>query len=307
MAKRIIFIHGRAQKPNKENLKKLWYQAVQFGLNRSFGSEAETAFKSVKKDFVYFGDLSNELLKLPDEDPTSRFKALEVLQSYSSSQFTRKKYKEVSEAGFIKEALADTFSALFGSIGLAEPLITKVAPDMAHYWNEGSYFGSNVRHRLTPCLKRAFDRNDQIMLVSHSLGTMISFDNLWKFSHYGEYRSDYGSNKKIDLFVTMGSPLGDENVKARLKGRNSKGAFKYPTNISRWYNFSAEDDYISHDSRLKNDYKEMMELGLLGEPIKDCHPIYNLNVRNGKSNPHSSIGYLINPKFSELLNEWLNS
>ena len=305
MAKRIIFIHGRAQKPSKDELQKLWFEATGYGLERDFGSSGKHEFAAVEKDFVYYGNLSNDFLDVPVEDPASRFQALEVLKSYSKAQFNKKTYKNVSKAGFLKEGLADTFSGILGKIGIAEPLITTVAPDMAQYWNEDSYFGSDVRNTLTPYLKAAFDADDQIMLVSHSLGTMISFDNLWKFSHYGEYRHTYGSAKKIDLFVTMGSPLGDENVKARLKGRNNKGFRKYPTNISRWCNFSAEDDYISHDSKIRNDYKEMVKLGLLSEGIMDYHPIYNLTARNGRSNPHASMGYLIHPKFTGLLHEWL--
>jgi len=305
MPKRIIFIHGRAQKPDSNSLQKLWYEAVEHGLSRDFGDEAKRRFDSVTKDFVYFGDLSNDLLGLPMEDPTSRFEALSNLKSYKKSQFNKATYKKVSKLGFLKEGLADTFSAILGKLHLADPLITSVAPDMAHYWNQESYFGSDVRNRLTPVLKQAFDNEDQILLVSHSLGTMISYDNLWKFSHYGEYRRNYGASMKVDLFITLGSPLGDENVKEKLKGRSNSGKLKYPTNIKSWCNISAEDDYISHDSKIANDYKEMLKLGLIEEGLKDIYPIYNLNVRNGKSNPHSSIGYLIHPRFSKALNDWL--
>lgn len=307
MAKKIIFIHGRAQKPSEAALRELWYDAVAHGIERDFGVEGRQLFDEVSKDFVYYGDLSNEFLDVPEEDPASRFEALENLKSYSKSQFNKATYESVSKAGFIKEALADTFSAALGKLHLAEPLITSVAPDMAQYWNEESYFGSDVRNRLTPVLRSAFDDGDELLLVSHSLGTMISFDNLWKFSHYGEYRSAYGAAKKVDLFVTLGSPLGDENVKERLKGSSNKGFRKYPTNIRRWCNIAAEDDYISHDSKIRNDYKEMLKLGMLGGGLKDIYPIYNLTVRNGKSNPHSSIGYLIHPKFSDLVHRWLNT
>ncbi|WP_445402034.1 hypothetical protein [Zobellella sp. An-6] len=307
MAKKIIFIHGRAQKPSKQALRDLWFKAVAHGLERDFGVKGRKLFDGVAKDFVYYGDLSNAFLDVPEEDPKSRYDALETLKSYSKSQFSKSTYKRVSRAGFLKEALADTFSAALGKLHLAESLITSVAPDMAHYWNEESYFGSDVRNRLTPVLRSAFDNEDDLLLVSHSLGTMISFDNLWKFSHYGEYRQEYGASKKVDLFVTLGSPLGDENVRARLKGSSNKGFRKYPTNIKRWCNIAAEDDYISHDSKIRNDYKEMLKLGILGGGLKDIYPIYNLNVRNGKSNPHSSIGYLIHPKFSELVHEWLGT
>jgi hypothetical protein len=308
MAKKIIFIHGRAQKPDKAPLQALWYDAIEHGLHRDCGdSSSLQAFRNVDKRFVYYGELSNTLLKKPTEDPVSRQQALAELKEYQTDQFNEATYDDVSKIGFLKEALADTFSALFGRLGIAETLITKVAPDMAHYWNEDTYFGSDVRHRLMVELKEALDNQDDVMIVSHSLGSMISYDVLWKLSHYGEYRHDYGADKKVDLLVTLGSPLGDENVKDRLKGSRLKGDKKYPLNIQQWINISAEDYFISHDSEIKNDYEEMLELGLVPGGMKDIYPIYNLNIRNGKSNPHASIGYLIHPEFIAVLDEWLSS
>ncbi|MFA0307482.1 hypothetical protein AB4543_16490 [Vibrio splendidus] len=308
MAKKIIFIHGRAQKPDKASLKALWYEAIEHGLQRDCGdSSSLQAFKDVDKRFVYYGELSNTLLDKPTEDPASRQQALSELKKYKTSQFNKTTYTKVSKIGFLKEALADTFSSLFGKLGVAETLITKVAPDMAHYWYEDTYFGSYVRHRLMVVLKEALDNQDNVMIVSHSLGSMISYDVLWKLSHYGEYRHDYGADKKVNLWLTLGSPLGDENVKDRLKGSRLKDEKKYPLNIQQWINISAEDDFISHDSKIRNDFKDMLKLDLIPGGMKDIHPIYNLNIRNGKSNPHASIGYLINPKFIKVLDEWLSS
>ncbi|WGV99153.1 hypothetical protein QF117_14485 [Vibrio sp. YMD68] len=308
MAKKLIFIHGRDQKPDKESLQALWYDAIEHGLQRDCnGSGSLQAFKNVEKRFVYFGDLSNTLLFKPTEDPLSRQQALIKLKSYKTKQFNKKTYHDVSKAGFLQEALADMFSSVLNRLKAAEPIITLVAPDMAHYWYEDSYFGSDVRYRLMVELREALDNQDDVMIVSHSLGTMISYDVLWKLSHYSEYRGVYGAKKKVDLLVTLGSPLGDESVKDRLKGSRLKGFRKYPLNIHRWINISAEDDFISHDSKIKNDFEEMLKLGLVPGGMKDIYPIYNLNVRNRQSNPHGSIGYLINPKFIAVLDEWLST
>lgn len=312
MAKKIIFIHGRAVKPLEEDLQELWYNAIRHGIDRDFGQTELDAFEQVNKEFVYYGDLSNTFLheekgeKIPDETK-SRIASLNELKKFRKEDFNKETYEDISKYGFLKEALADTFSGVLSLIRAGTPLISSVAPDMAHYWNQEAYFGSDVRFRLTKVLKEAFDNNDQIMLVSHSLGAIVSYDNLWKFSHYSEYRGDYGKNKKIDLFVTMGSPLGDENVKQHLKGKSSKGALKYPHNIRQWVNLSAEDDYICHDGKIANDFIKMKEYKLIGKSIKDIHPIYNLTVRNKKSNPHSAIGYLIHPEFTSLLTDWMKS
>ena len=145
------------------------------------------------------------------------------------------------------------------------------------------------------------------MLVSHSLGTIICYDSLWHFSHNDEYRNDYGAKKKVDLFVTMGSPLGDENAKQNLRGKEGSARSRYPHNIRRWINFSAEDDYVSHDRVLNDDFHEMYREGLLEEPIVDIHPLYNLTVHDEVSVPHSALGYLVQPEFTEVLYEWIQS
>ena len=311
MAKKLIFIHGRNTKPLENELRNIWYAAVRGGLKRDFGAQAVSAFNSVAKKFVYYGDLSNKFLhkekgvKIPD-DVASRKETLKQLKTYATNEFRKGVYNKLEGKDALKEGLADTFSGILSALRIGEPLVSAVAPDMGHYWNREQYFGSDVRYRLTKVLKQAFDHDDQIMLVAHSLGTIVSYDCLWKFSHYGEYRHDYGSQKKIDLLVTMGSPLGDENVKDNLKGSSSKGKLRYPNNIKEWVNISAEDDYISHDSRLKNDYKDMVKYRLLKKNVREIYPIYNLAVRNNKSNPHSSVGYLIHPKFTELLWNWIS-
>lgn len=307
MAKRVIFVHGRAQKPCESDLKTVWFDAVSHGLQRDFGDEGRGAFEALianeQANFIYFGDLSNQFLDVPDEDVTCRMEALDLLKQLDKNEFNKERYEQVSGPSYL-DNLAAIFSKPLSMIGVAGPLITAVAPDLAHYWNEEAYFGSDVRSRLTPVLRQAFDQGDQILLVAHSLGTMVAYDNLWKLSHYGEYRHTYGSNKKIDLFLTLGSPLGDENVKERLKGNRSQGFRKYPTNIRRWCNISAKDDYISHDTKLSDDFAKMQELSMLSEPIQD-HKIFNLYVKEGKANPHSSAGYLVHPLFAKLVYEWL--
>ena len=151
-------------------------------------------------------------------------------------------------------------------------------------------------------LQRAMRRDGKILVISHSLGTMVSYDTFWKFSHMSEYRND-SSIRPVDTWITLGSPLGDETVKRKLKGASLDGARKYPNIIKRWLNFSAEDDFISHDEDVKNDYKAMLRQRLVNE-IRD-QDVYNLAVRNGRSNPHSSAGYLIHPKVIAAIGAWL--
>ena len=103
--------------------------------------------------------------------------------------------------------------------------------------------------------------------------------------------------------VTLGSPLGNETVKKNLKGASAGGPRKYPKNIGHWINIAAEDDYISHDQTVANNYRKMTKWGLVSS-ITD-HRIYNLAVRDGKSNPHHGVGYLVHPTVTRIVSDWL--
>ncbi|MDH3429746.1 MAG: hypothetical protein OEM60_03550 [Gammaproteobacteria bacterium] len=307
MGKTIIFVHGRSFKPQKAALQSNWFGAVEHGIGRDRQGKL-AAFKKANKELVYYGDLSNAFLRSKGskynekKDVESRKQTLAALQGYNARQFTKATYKKLPGKASYKEFLADVGAMTLGPLRLTEGLVSVVAADMRHYWNFDSEFGSNVRATMIGPLKRAMNRGDKIMVISHSLGTMVAYDTFWKFSRTSEYRPKY-SNRKIDTWITLGSPLGDETVKRNLKGARASGPRRYPGNIRRWENVSAEDDFISHDSKIANDYKRMYKERLIVE-IND-HKIYNLAVRGGASNPHHGAGYLIHPKVIQLITDWL--
>lgn len=305
--KTLILIHGRSWKPEKADLKKLWIDAIKYGFKRD-RPDLLDALRSIKIEFVYYGDISNEFLSrvknkaIPD-DIADRRASFELLKQYSSNQFTKRQYNKLPGKSFLKEAIADLLSPTLRLIRLSDELINSQAPDMGEYWKgDATEYGSNVRGSMSPILKKAMDRNDSICVLAHSLGTMISYDTFWKFSYRGEYRPKY-NNKKVDLFISLGSPLGDATVQSRLHGAQVKGKRRYPNNVKQWVNISAEDDYICHDERIVNDFKNMEQFGNI-EDIRDIE-IYNLAVRDGKSNPHNGIGYLVHPKTITEIAKWV--
>ena len=304
MAKTILMIHGRAPKPSESDLKGLWEEALRYGLERDHPDKLAD-FGRAHVEFIYYGDLSNEFLDPEHDlgrDAASRRITLDELKSYSRDDFDRARYNDLPGKSSLKEFVADKFAGIFYAIGASDPVIHRVAPDMTEYWNPESEFGTNVRYPMIRPLKEAIDREDNILVIGHSLGSMISYDTFWKFSRTGEYRPDY-TDGQIDLFISIGSPLGDETVKSHLKGSNARGARRYPSNIMRWVNIAAEDDFVAHDERIENDYRAMKHYELV-DSIED-YRIYNLAVRGGKSNPHHAAGYLIHPVVADTVARWL--
>ncbi len=304
--KRIIYVHGRNYKPIKDTLEDNWNEALTLGLQRDYGASTVEKFKSTKKEMAYYGDLTNAFLKGANAscvydmkaDIIDRSACLKKLKSYAKSDFQKDAYSKLPGKSSIKKIFAHLTSRPLYALGLGNFVVGLVAPDMKHYWNPEDKFGSDVRWRLTEILKDAFDKNDEVLLISHSLGTIISYDVLWKFSYYGEYKEI--RENRLHTWITMGSSLGNENAKKKLKGANATGARKYPINVTRWFNVAAKDDYLSHDRVLKDDF-EKMETTTKSDLLN-----YNLSVRYSKSNPHHAAGYLVTPEVVKIVAKWLD-
>jgi hypothetical protein len=304
----ILLVHGRSFKPDRTALTRYWLGALRHGVQRDLSPAKQRRFEETKFEMVYYGHHSNAFLrsrgKRYDEtrDMADRRNTLRELEQIPTDGFDRAAYRALPNRSSFKEFLADVGSVVTSPLHLSDSLIGAAAPDIAHYWDEDTQFGSDVRYEMINPLKRAMKRSGRILVISHSLGTMVAYDTFWKFSHMGEYRHDF-KTRPVHTWITMGSPLGDETVKRKLKGASLSGTRRYPHLIERWFNFSAEDDFISHDEAVRNDYREMLRENLVDEIIDE--DIYNLAVRNGRSNPHSSAGYLIHPKVIAAIGDWL--
>ena len=305
----IIFVHGRNFKPEKEILTENWKAALYKGIARDYGEERLAEIKNIKTSMAYYGDVSNAFLRRrrkdydESKDVADRKQALEKLSNRPKEDFYNKEtYEDLPGKTRMKEFFADMFSTPLHLVGVAENIIAKVAPDMEDYWDPDEEFGSDARWPLTEILRKALEEDEEVLLISHSLGSLISFDVLWKFCYYREYRGSL-EGKKVNTLVTLGSPLGNPTVKKNLKGASAEYKRRYPDNIKRWINFAAEDDYICHDQTVADDYKKMIQWGQV-DSIVD-HRIYNLAERGGKSNPHHGTGYLIHPDVARIVNDWV--
>ena len=312
MTKQLVFIHGRNFKPSKPELEEIWYAALRHGLFRDFGDDKAEQFDDVEKQLVYYGNHSNKFLEKHGEhydaqaDLSDRHSALEALKKWDGAAFVgdpgRSNYKNLSGKPSIWARLADIGDRL-PLTWLSSWLISRKLPDMRHYWNPDAEFGSTVRWEMTEPLSKALAEDQDILILSHSLGTTITYDVLWKFSYYGEWQQI--RDKKVSVWVTLGSPLGGETTKRNLKGARATGSRKFPINVLQWINVAAEDDFVSHDETLADDYRKMWP-SHMDNPIVD-HRIFNLAVRAGDSNPHHGAGYLIHPTVSKIVSDWLGS
>jgi hypothetical protein len=87
-----------------------------------------------------------------------------------------------------------------------------------------------------------------------------------------------------------------------LLGADETGERRYPGNIRRWINIAAVGELTAIDVRLRNDFGEMIGLGLV-ESIEDF-TVFNHYRTNAELNVHSEYGYLVNEVTATVVRDW---
>ena len=168
--------------------------------------------------------------------------------------------------------------------------------DLNRYLNDENGIGAHTRRMLKAPILAAAEDGCPVLLIAHSMGSVIAYDTLWELSQ-GDY-----AGVKLDLLLTMGSPLGQHYMQKRLKGAEREGAARYPSIIRRWLNLSAIGDLTALDPYLATDFREMMDLELL-ESIDDDLILTHFRL-NGQLNVHAEYGYLVNEKTARAVADW---
>jgi hypothetical protein len=306
----ILLVHGRDFKPARDELLGISLQAMRAGIQRDYPDHVE-AFDAIPKDMAYFGDLTNALLisegesydeKLDMGDRQNAFSALQKIPA--RKRFGIRQYDRLPGKSALREFVADIAAPVLGAMGLTRWLISWVSRDSCEYLCGKSEYAENVRSRVRNKIIESFDRGDQVLLITHGIGCLAAYEALWQISHDDEYKDRYAESK-IDLWLTLGSPLGDLYVRKRLLGGEEDPAARFPTNVITWHNVAAEDDYACHDNTLADDFKKMLDQRMVSA-VYDHH-VYNLAVRYGRSNPHSSVGYYIHPRTAKIIVDWIGT
>jgi hypothetical protein len=141
---------------------------------------------------------------------------------------------------------------------------------------------------LSEGAKKAQAEGELLIVVAHSLGTVIALEALADFSE-----------RSIDLLITIGSPLSTETVASRMIQKSRS----WPQVVRKWVNVSDPDDIVAlhHSIDRRNFLKNCSD--------RDKATIWNIiDVKNHTSNHHGIVGYLDDPVVAQLLTDsklWL--
>ena len=165
------------------------------------------------------------------------------------------------------------------------------------YLRDREGVGTFTRAGLADLLTEYANPGRHLIIVGHSLGSVIAYDTLWGLSR--------SSTLRVAALITIGSPLGTRFVRRLIKGAQDTGADRYPTNISRWTNIAAKGELTALYPRMREVFGEMLQLGML-ESLEDHIDIYNHFVGARGLNVHSEYGYLIHQSFANALVSAIN-
>ena len=310
--KRIIMIHGLASKPPEADVHELWSKCLVENIrvkDKKLAKQLDndpSVFVSaywanatphhIEDDKAYVNKLRIQVDKVIDE---------------------RRKVKDKFHVGrsekvgaFFKDRGEDLVKLLAGALTVKDDVMKAFLRETELY-DEDQYIADRMRSPLEKALRDAWMDNCDVALLSHSMGTFISYDVLWRFSHRNVPEFRKFRNKKIQMFVTMGSPLGDETIQNLLFGHFHKkdGKRQYPTNIERWHNYACLGDVVSHHHNFeKSFFENMRAVNAVAKTPKyrviDYANLHNpfevvthsSNRKNEKRNPHKSYGYLVQPR-----------
>ena len=292
-ARTIIYVHGIGNKPSPETLKCQWDEAL-FGFN--LGERSRLAYWVNR---VFYPEAVRATCKMADAtlDAThadvggvairavaDASQGIEpLLPPDATRQRERAALERIAEqtlrAG--NETAGGVRVADYGTrvLPLPKPLrdfitrrITKALLKDVHEFLFVAERRESMRESM---LARLRTGGGPFVVIAHSQGSMIAYDVLSSLPP---------EEHQIDLFVTIGSPLGLQEVQDQLRTlTGQKRGLAVPAVVKRWINVADPLDPVCADKRLSDDYAATN--GVAVEDFVDWN-------KDSPRDPHSGSGYL---------------
>lgn len=272
----LIGIHGLSNKPAPDVLSEGWESAIREGLLKNEKIESpQLNFSS-----VYWADV---LYEKPDEHPDLYKTAEEgALKTYEESWLDEVRIGLFDWTGDI----VDKVKKQFGVDKVADGVLEHKLKDLSRYY-ENKEIRDTLRGRLREEILKHHEHERRIMILSHSMGSIIAYDVL----------REIGKEHPrliIDHFVTLGSPLGIPHVKYKIAKENP--LVRTPSVVQKWSNFADKRDPVAVDVYLSGDY---------APNDKNVKVEDDLVANDWAGIHHKSYGYLRTPEVSRMIRNFI--
>lgn len=291
--KHIIYVPGKNPKPQAAPHRELLWKVLIEGVRRADSTLANT----LQNKYTQFHLISwNHLFYHSYKDITPDIPWVDSLINKhgptEQDMVAAKSWR--NRIGRLLFLLADHIPLL---IPLLPKAVASAATEINRYFNNVDNVGYEIRKLLKQTLRPLIATNEPVLLIGHSLGSVIAYDTLWELS------IEEGSHGKVD-FLTIGSPLGMHYVHRRLMGINAYKDHSYPKLIRHWNNISSEGDIIALERNFHLCFKDMLDQNLVNSIDDHGRGIYNFYHSDEGLNCHRSYGYLVNPAVGSIIADW---
>lgn len=268
----LVFIHGIANKPEAAELLKIWRRVLARDEKGDPGLRLSS--RGINSSLIYWADV---MYDKPDPDIASH-ESLEKAAPLGVPKDIETQWRAGAE-GAGEEAWLDNFEAVYGidpdaaptdaeveelSDGLERiplpwaikrPFMKLLARDTHHYLFNAEHsprpdttykVRDEIRRRFVETLKAAAADGGPLVVMAHSQGTVVTYDCL----------KNEPDCPPIDALITVGSPLGLDEVQDKLKpGFTAGDGFPSEKLKGSWHNIYDRLDIVSRpDPKLANDY-----------------------------------------------------
>jgi hypothetical protein len=292
VSRQLVFVHGRAQQQKDPGaLKRSWIDAWQTGLAKS---NLSIPIDESAIHFPYYGDTLAALVEGepapdvivmgPEAPPEERAFIAEVLEeartdrAIGDDEVLAHADTEIIEQGpmnwrWVRAIVKALDARLPGASGTTLSLVTF---DVYHYLKN-----PGVRDAIEEGVRGAIAADEETVVVSHSLGTVVSYNLLRR---EGESRG-----WQVPLHLTLGSPLGVTAIRAALQPLKSLAC------VNAWFNAMDPNDIVA--------------LYPLGPPRFGVQPAIEnkTDVDNWTDNQHGIAGYLDDEVVARRIHEALSA
>ncbi len=301
MNKIIIGIHGLGNKPPKDVLEKWWQQSIAEGLKKIGQPTNDFIF-----ELVYWADLLHPVPLNPSEEDESS-------DLYLSERYVPTAKRKLNKSNGFKEKFLNFFKRQRDKILFNESLHVKF-PSLTdliikHFFKDLDIYLTQkcveenksdclakdiIRDKITDALKK--NRRKDILLIAHSMGTIVTYEVLIQSE----------KELEIDSLITIGAPLGVPFIFDKLKNDLSvvpedNNKLRTPENIkTEWINLADAEDKVAQSNDLKELFKSNSN-----EVGPTSYSVLNDYQSEGIENPHKSFGYLRTPELAQIIEDFL--
>jgi subtilisin family serine protease len=249
-ARTVIYCHGIGNKPVEKKLRSDWDRAL-FGADQ--GERSRMAYwvdrerypkpegpgtKALSVENELGGEPPRDLLANSIAGSDSPAESAALIQSLEATLAQARGAAVAAAAGKGSPRVKG-----LGTRGFLSPvndLLTRIfLADVNDF-----LFNRAKRERMVRIFQdRLTTGGGPFVVVAHSQGSMIAYQALMELE----------SAVQVDLFVTLGSPLGLPQVTGELK-KWQGGRLAVPPGVKRWVNVARDGDLVCADQTLADDY-----------------------------------------------------